>query len=410
MESKFIQIPAETMIQPVPAFQPVLSAMDRCIYGYEVLDRFFSEGQIKSMGPHFMNPEINSAKKLEWSQSIRLAAFKHYSLKGYQGKLFINIKPSWAMDYKNREESIPTLLLAREYGIPMENIVIEITEDQFSGRLKDLTQVINAYRKQGCMIALDDFDLHNFDRMLQLRPDIIKLDIRLVKQMAQSQEYQALLKHLSNLAMEFGITVLCEGIETEEDLENSIMAGACFLQGFVFSPAEIDFQADNRYSGIIDQSLMSVIRLKRNQYKVLMEIDSRLHRLLSTYIQQGSFIQKTENGKLSIDYSLEELLPKLPADCFRAFICDSYGNQVSSNYKRDSENFLKQPQYKKQNWTWRPYFLANMMKIRSTGGGIISSKYLDPESKKETVTYSFPLNRRLILFLDLRLDGTLPVY
>ena len=55
------------------------------------------------------------------------------------------------------------------------------------------------------------------------------------------------------------------------------------------------------------------------------------------------------------------------------------------------------------NWSWRPYFLHNLVRMKQYGRGIISTPYRDTETKKETLTFSCPVKENVYLFMDFEL-------
>ncbi len=379
----------------VPFFQPIVSIADGSIYGYEVLGRFQDEsGHYSSMGPYFADPTVPGHEKLIRSRKVRELAFLHSRDVGYQGRLFINVKPSWLVQVFKAGSEIPTLRLLRELGLNPENIVIEITEDEFEGDLTVLDAVISRYREAGCKIAIDDFTFHNFDRLIHLRPDIVKIDIRLVKKSVEKREYQKLITSISDFAQEIGISVLFEGVEFEEELVNSIDAGGIFIQGFYFSQPEPELQAPDRFAGRVKSVLDSVIKSQRQEHYGLLSLEFRLNELMSVMLEQISF-----EGDL--DLAVERLLGSLPGACYRAYVCDQFGNQRSSNFvRRESSLFVRDEHFRNRNWGWRPYFFHNLARMDRFRRGFMSNRYIDQETKRETYTYSHPLPGHLFLFMD----------
>ena len=62
---------------------------------------------------------------------------------------------------------------------------------------------------------------------------------------------------------------------------------------------------------------------------------------------------------------------------------------------------VMQPEYCEKNWSWRPYFLENIFKMRSDKKGILSDLYRDIETGETIRTFSYPLNSEEYLFIDL---------
>jgi EAL domain-containing protein (putative c-di-GMP-specific phosphodiesterase class I) len=67
--------------------------------------------------------------------------------------------------------------LLNHFNIPAERVVVEIIEDHCSENTK-LLEKCNYYKSMGSLIAIDDFSAghSNFERIWNLRPDIVKLD------------------------------------------------------------------------------------------------------------------------------------------------------------------------------------------------------------------------------------------
>ena len=116
--------------------------------------------------------------------------------------------------------------------------IIELTERTLTSRLADLLPAVQAAREQGWGIALDDVgaDTRSLALMPLLRPDVIKLDLRLVQD-RPTPEIAAIAGAVGAQAERTGATVLAEGIETEEHAQYGRALGATLGQGFLFGHA-----------------------------------------------------------------------------------------------------------------------------------------------------------------------------
>ena len=74
--------------------------------------------------------------------------------------------------------------------------------------------------KWGCMLALDDFGsgYANENSLLNIKPDLIKLDLDLVANIDKDADRQSLVKNIVGYAHNRNIKVLAEGIETREQM------------------------------------------------------------------------------------------------------------------------------------------------------------------------------------------------
>ncbi|MDQ7863715.1 EAL-associated domain-containing protein [Peribacillus frigoritolerans] len=87
--------------------------------------------------------------------------------------------------------------------------------------------------------------------------------------------------------------------------------------------------------------------------------------------------------------------------CFRLYICDEEGYQKSPNILHKDGQWIVQPSYMNKNWSWRPYFLENIVKMRNEKKGRLSDLYSDIETGETIRTFSYPLNNKEYIFCDL---------
>jgi len=153
--------------------------------------------------------------------------------------LFINIEAAIL------EKVSRTGVFARqvaESGIHPGNIVIEINEARVHD-INALKTFIDVYRSDGFLIALDDVGagFSNLDRIPVAKPDIIKIDTALVRNIHTDYHRQEVFKSLIRLAEQIGALVVAEGVETEEEALTALRLGAHMIQGFYFSrPAALE--------------------------------------------------------------------------------------------------------------------------------------------------------------------------
>ncbi|MDR2595871.1 MAG: EAL domain-containing protein, partial [Treponema sp.] len=160
-------------------FQPILSADSNDVYAYEVLGRYIDDdGEIKSLGSFFNDPGISHEEALRVDRIVRRSAMKKYTEEKRSEYLFINIRLAWLLPFAVNPEDMITLQLAKEFGIPNDRLVIEITEEDFNAGEEYLRAIVH-YKREGCRIALDDYGkkASNIDRLAKLQPDIIKINI-----------------------------------------------------------------------------------------------------------------------------------------------------------------------------------------------------------------------------------------
>ena len=160
-------------------FQPIYSLPHQRQVGYEALLR-----GVPSAGALLAPFELFAKAIVESSTSTldRLSHVTHLhnAAKWLPGQtwLFLNVTPASFIDPGYAQQLAEA---ARESGIPPEAIVIELLESGGSD-VCAFAQATQAFRSHGFLVAVDDFGAghSNLDRLLTLRPDIVKLDRSLI--------------------------------------------------------------------------------------------------------------------------------------------------------------------------------------------------------------------------------------
>ena len=158
-----------------------------------------------------------------------------------RAKLFINFNP--ATVYRPEQCLLTTMKTLNAHGLTKDDVIFELVESDKAEDLRNLIAIFDYYRERGFEIALDDFGTgYNSLKLLeQIRPDYIKLDIELVRDVDRDGFKQAINRNVLTLARELDIQTIAEGIERQEEFLWMKEAGADFAQGYLFakpSPVE----------------------------------------------------------------------------------------------------------------------------------------------------------------------------
>lgn len=381
-----------------PFFQPILSLQTQQIVGYEALGRKIEEGRVYSLGPFFQDRTVSEEEHLHvdrWLREKAIAAMVQAE-REQEALLFLNLKPSWIYRVYKKTGQLPTLQLLGKHGLDPSKVVIEITEEEFRGRLDELSSIIQVYREQGCRIAIDDIGsgYSNYDRIASIKPNILKIDLKLLKKSSLHDGYKALLNSFSILSSQMGSSLLVEGVETKQDLYHAMKAGARYVQGFLFSEAKSGFQASNAYEKLLKEEIRYYTDQEVARYRSLFAIQESLNGLVISDVNISSADEA--------DATIESLLLSVTASVERIYICREDGCQISSNYIRSPEGgWRKDARYQGSNWIWRPYFIPNILRMSSQQQGMLSREYTDLDTSRLMQTYSCPVGGSNYLFLDL---------
>lgn len=216
-------------------FQPVFSVRDAACVGFEALlrpldrdgaplrpDRLFDEAF--AAGDGFL---------LDWI--CRALHFRKFAtVDPGDRRIFLNVHPEAAV--KDARSAREFDHLARFYGVAPKRVCVEILE----GACADeglLRESVAAYRALGVGIAMDDFGVgrSNFDRIVALRPDIVKIDRSILTEAVGDAKSRRMLPSIIELMHEAGARVTLEGIESATEAMVAIDSGADFLQGYYFA-------------------------------------------------------------------------------------------------------------------------------------------------------------------------------
>ncbi|WP_420805423.1 EAL-associated domain-containing protein [Gracilibacillus halophilus] len=87
--------------------------------------------------------------------------------------------------------------------------------------------------------------------------------------------------------------------------------------------------------------------------------------------------------------------------CFRMYITDVEGYQQTANVIKANDLWTYDFSAQMKNWSWRPYFIENVIRMKQDQTGILSDLYSDIETGEMIRTFSYPLEKDLFLFLDM---------
>jgi diguanylate cyclase (GGDEF)-like protein/PAS domain S-box-containing protein len=120
-------------------------------------------------------------------------------------------------------------------GLRPELLQIEVTESVMLGEAKHVADAIDRLREMGISMAIDDFGTgySNLSYLPTLAFDVLKIDRSFVSKLDTQPETESMMRTLIALAHNFGMRVIVEGVETQEQLTLIKVLGANEVQGFL---------------------------------------------------------------------------------------------------------------------------------------------------------------------------------
>lgn len=378
-----------------PYFQPIIGSANGEIVGYEALARRIDlDGNVKSAGELFLHPDISDKQLIEWDRSVRRQALQRFSTLKDNSYLTLNISAAW-IDYLEDFTALPTLQMLDEFNVDKNRIIIEITETQ--GNLEKLLKAVERYRQYGLKIAIDDFGagFSQLERVMAIQPDIIKLDMQLFQSAARGGVETDVVHLLSRLAKRTGCRIVCEGVETDQDFLFGLSCGAQYMQGYLFSPASMNFQDPKRYfsqvAALRDTFLSRALEIQH--YKN--EFNARIRKLIY-YLQKE--VVKTD---FSIEHVSIELFEN--SGLLHFYICDNRGNQISPNFNFTNHAWIADKTQLGFNWSWRPHFYE-VLSFEGNERIVTSERYRDFSTDLLCKTFALRLDASRVLLVDVVAD------
>lgn len=211
-------------------FQPIVHLDDAAVVAYEALSRG-PQGPLER--PDLLFAAAREAGRLADLDALcRTTALRTAMQAGIHAPfgLFVNVEPE-VLD----SEPLDALIDIAQAAPGGLDVVLEVTERGIGARPAELLACVRTLREAGWRIALDDVGADDLSLafMPLLRPDIVKLDLRLVQE-RPGPAVASIMNAVNAYAERSGATLLAEGIETQEHVDIARALGARLGQGWHF--------------------------------------------------------------------------------------------------------------------------------------------------------------------------------
>lgn len=221
--------------------QPIVDTADTGrIVAYECLLRGF-EADGRMVSPVTMLEVAREGDQLfNLDRVARQNSIEAAAVQGIEGLVFINFSPASIYDPVYCLQS--TVETAKRCGIAPSRIVFEVVESDHIRDSTELARILTFYREAGFRIALDDLGsgYSSLNLLHALRPDFVKLDMALTRDVHRDPYKALLASKLLEVAGALGLVSIAEGIETAEEYRWVRDHGADYAQGYLFAkPAEV---------------------------------------------------------------------------------------------------------------------------------------------------------------------------
>jgi EAL domain-containing protein (putative c-di-GMP-specific phosphodiesterase class I) len=216
------------------AYQPIVRCSRREVFGYEALVRL-EEPMIPTPGKLFEAAE-RLGRLPELGRALRANTVESLKQVPIETHLFINLHTH---DLGEAAQYWVRSPLAEIAG----RVILEVTEHMALDQVKDLAAGVKLLRDAGFRIAIDDLGsgYAGLTSFAQLQPDLVKLDMALVRDVNGEPTKQKLCRSMITLCQEMGMLVVAEGVETAAERDTLVGLGCDLLQGYLFARPERPF-------------------------------------------------------------------------------------------------------------------------------------------------------------------------
>ncbi|WP_372998497.1 GGDEF domain-containing protein [Sulfurimonas sp.] len=316
------------------AFQPILNIHTGKIFAVEALLRNHKEAGFESIFDIF--DEVYKKNILySFDLELRKKTIKKFTeIAIYQDlKLFYNLD--------NRLFEMPnfaqgnTKKILLEHKIKKDTICFEISERHQIDGIHDMQTIMQHYKDDNYCIAIDDFGVgySGYKLLHDVKPDILKIDRFFLQDVHKHPKKKVMLKSITHLAVQLGIQVVAEGVETIEELLVCRDVGCHLVQGyFIQRPTTDVTQIKSNYTEISD-----IINKDQRFMDKGYEIRTYIKKIPTLYIKTKMatvieyFKKHQESTIIPIVNSHYEPVGILQDDQIKDFLYSPYGRSLLLN-------------------------------------------------------------------------------
>lgn len=188
------------------------------------------------------NGLISKVDLFIWNVAAKL--LRKWKDEGRDYYISINISPA---DFYFLDIDDELISLVRKYDIDPQKLKLEITETVMMKDIESRLVIIERLRDYGFTVEIDDFGsgYSSLNMLKDMPADVLKLDMRFLYKTKDEAKSRKIIQMIVKLSKVLDMPVICEGVETEEQLEFLKSINCDYFQGYYFSkPVEVaEFEA-----------------------------------------------------------------------------------------------------------------------------------------------------------------------
>jgi c-di-GMP phosphodiesterase len=227
----------------IPFYQPIFNRNNE-IVKYETLMRLKdknNDGETVYLSPYlFLDVSVKTKQYLQLSNQVISKAFADLSKTEKQVSLNLSFKDILDTDFViSLDKNLDKIDNEKK-----EQIVFEILESDYITDYSLLEEFVIKYRNQGIKIAIDDFGTgySNFAHILKIRPNYIKIDGSLIKNINTDKNSYELVKSIIDFSKALNIKVIAEYVHSKDVYNTVLDLGVDEFQGFYLGEPSLNIE------------------------------------------------------------------------------------------------------------------------------------------------------------------------
>lgn len=210
-----------------PYYQPIINNKTGKIEKYESLVRMIKDTEVISPY-HFLEISKKAKYYTEITKKVVSKSIEFFRNTDFNISLNISIEDIVSKDCV---QFIRNIIEKNNIG---KRIVFELTETEQIENNKEVKEFIENMKSLGCRIAIDDFGTgySNFDYILKMNVDFLKLDASLIKNIVQDRNSQVIVETIVDFSKKLNIKTIAEFVHNKEVFEQVKLLSIDYSQGY----------------------------------------------------------------------------------------------------------------------------------------------------------------------------------
>ncbi|MCR5587567.1 MAG: GGDEF domain-containing phosphodiesterase [Lachnospiraceae bacterium] len=153
----------------------------------------------------------------------------------------VRISTNFSKEHLSNENLAKELMaIVEKYDIPSRYIEVEITESSAYGSYDELARFVDEMKEHKIYVAMDDFGTaySSLSMLMEIDMDVIKLDrsflMRTGEGKLKDKKNRRMIEDILKMLHDLDKIVICEGVETQENVDFLKSIGCRFAQGYLF--------------------------------------------------------------------------------------------------------------------------------------------------------------------------------